>query len=361
MNGRGPRILVIGAGIVGASMAYHLARRGADVTIVEQNCPASGVTAKSFAWINVAHGVAAENLPLRLQAIADWRRVQAELGDALRIDWNGALTWSGDPRSSETLVRDHAARGFDIRLVERREIAALEPNLVDVPECAAFAADEGALDPVATTDVLVRAAQALGATLRLTTPISALKIAGSRLTGVATVNDNLPADIVVLATGTATGSLCQPLGLTIPVDVSPALLLKLRAPNGLLNRIVLSPQFEIRQPSAGGMLAAEDYIDETSANGPAAIAQRTLAAIRNGLRGGDAVTLDEATPGLRPMPRDGNPIVGFAPGIEGLYIVTMHAGIVLSPVVARLAAAEILDNILADDLAPYRPQRFLDR
>jgi glycine/D-amino acid oxidase-like deaminating enzyme len=128
MTGRGPRILVVGAGIVGAAMAYHLARRGADVTIVEQNCPASGVTARSFAWINVVHGVAAENLPLRIQAIADWRRLQGELGDALRIDWNGALTWSGDPRSSETLVRDHAARGFDIRLVERREIAALEPN-----------------------------------------------------------------------------------------------------------------------------------------------------------------------------------------------------------------------------------------
>lgn len=358
MTGGKPKILVVGAGIVGASMAYYLARRGADVTIVEQNCPASGVTSKSFAWINVAHGVAAENLPLRMQAIADWRRVQGDLGEALRIDWNGALTWSDDPRSSETLVRDHAARGFDIRLVDRREIAALEPNLVAPPPCAAFAGDEGALDPVATTDALVRAAQARGATLRLTTPVNALIVDGGRVIGIATTKERIAADIVVLATGTATSSLCEPLGLTMPVDVSPALLLKLRAPNGLLNRIVCSPQFEARQPSSGGMLAAEDYIDESAANGPAAIAQRSLASIRSGIRGGDAVTLDEVTPGLRPMPRDGNPIVGFAPVIDGLYVATMHAGIILAPVVARLATTEILDDALAPDLEPYRPARF---
>lgn len=358
MTGRKPRVLVVGAGIVGASIAYHLARRGADVTVVEQNCPASGVTAKSFAWINVAHGVATENLKLRGQAIADWRRVQSELGDALRIDWNGALTWSDDPHTSETLVRDHAARGFEVRLVERREIEALEPNLVAPPPCVAFAADEGALDPVATTDALIRAAQAHGAILRLTTPVSALIADGGRVTGIATTKETVAADIVVLAAGTATPALCKSLGLTIPVDVSPALLLKLSAPNGLLNRIVSSPQFELRQPSAGGMLAAEDYIDESAANGPAGIAQRTLAAIHSGVRGGAAVTLDEVTPGLRPMPRDGNPIVGFAPGIDRLYLATMHAGIILAPVVARLATGEILDDAKASDLEPYRPARF---
>ncbi len=358
MNGRKPKILVIGAGIVGAAIAYRLARRGADVTIVEQNCPASGVTAKSFAWINVAYGVAPENVALRSRALDEYRRLQGELVGALRIDWNGALTWSNDPRTSETLVREHAARGFAIRLVERHEIETLEPNLVAPPPCAAFAMDEGALDPVATTDALIRAAQALGATLRLTTPVRALNAVGNRLTGVATVNDDLAADIVVLATGTGTPALCKPLGLTIPVDVSLALLLKLRGPSGLVNRIVCSPQFELRQPSAGGMLAAEDYIDESVANGPAAIGQRTLAAIRNGWRGGDAVALDEIAPGLRPMPHDGSPIVGFVAGFENLYIATMHAGIVLAPVVAQLAAAEILDGTVSPDLAACRPERF---
>jgi NADPH-dependent 2,4-dienoyl-CoA reductase/sulfur reductase-like enzyme len=96
MNRGKPKILVVGAGIVATAIAYRLARRGADVVIVEQNCPAGGVTGKSFAWINAAHGVAPPNVPLRIRALAEYRQLQGELGDALRIDWNGALTWTND-------------------------------------------------------------------------------------------------------------------------------------------------------------------------------------------------------------------------------------------------------------------------
>ncbi|MEX2297659.1 MAG: FAD-dependent oxidoreductase, partial [Dongiaceae bacterium] len=186
MNASKQKIIVVGAGIVGASIAYHLARGGAAVTVLEQNCPASGVTAKSFAWINVSHGVGAENAPLRAQALADYRRLQGELGDALPIDWCGALSWSSDPRQTEAMVRDHAARGYDIRLVTRDEIARLEPNLMAPPDCAAFAPSEGALDPVATTDALIRAAREAGSTVKLTTPVIALAADDARVTGVVT-------------------------------------------------------------------------------------------------------------------------------------------------------------------------------
>jgi len=57
MNVAKQKIIVVGVGIVGASIAYHLARAGAAVTVLEQNCPASGVTGKSFAWINLSQGV----------------------------------------------------------------------------------------------------------------------------------------------------------------------------------------------------------------------------------------------------------------------------------------------------------------
>ena len=54
-NGQGKRVVVIGAGIVGASLVYHLADKGANVTLVEAEDIASGVTGSSFAWLNASH------------------------------------------------------------------------------------------------------------------------------------------------------------------------------------------------------------------------------------------------------------------------------------------------------------------
>ena len=126
---RRPSVIIAGAGIVGATLAYHLATGGASVTIIERSRPALGVTARSFAWINVVRGNAPAIARLRNLAIADYRRLERELNGALAIDWNGVLTWSGNPAESERLVAEHTARGHDVRLVERDEIRPLEPRL----------------------------------------------------------------------------------------------------------------------------------------------------------------------------------------------------------------------------------------
>ena len=79
----GPSVIVVGAGIVGASLAYHLAAAGARVTLIDEALPASGATSRSFAWINVVHGVAADYARLRNLAIGDYHRLQEELGSCV--------------------------------------------------------------------------------------------------------------------------------------------------------------------------------------------------------------------------------------------------------------------------------------
>ena len=87
---RRPSVIIAGAGIVGATLAYHLASAGAAVTIIERSRPASGVTARSFAWINVVRGNAPAIARLRSLAIADYRCLERELNGALAIDWSGS-------------------------------------------------------------------------------------------------------------------------------------------------------------------------------------------------------------------------------------------------------------------------------
>jgi glycine/D-amino acid oxidase-like deaminating enzyme len=114
-----PPVVVVGAGIVGASIAYHLARAGAPVTLLDRaSSPAAGVTGKSFAWIGDTGGEwpgGAEDL--RAGVLADYRRLEREI-PGFSVRWTGSLDWTGQ----------HAGRWID-----RRHIQALEPHLRAVP------------------------------------------------------------------------------------------------------------------------------------------------------------------------------------------------------------------------------------
>src|SRR5579885_929178 len=84
-------VVIIGAGIMGASIGYHLARRGADVTILEKQRPGSGATEKSFAWINASFSKQPRAYyDLNLLGIAGWRRLALEFGD-LQVQWGGSV------------------------------------------------------------------------------------------------------------------------------------------------------------------------------------------------------------------------------------------------------------------------------
>jgi glycine/D-amino acid oxidase-like deaminating enzyme len=152
------RVVVIGAGIVGASLAYHLVRKGAKVTVVEADGVASGVTGTSFAWINATHGEADPIAPLRGAAIAEYRHLETQL-PGLKVRWTGALSY----RASSTEALPGSGNPASKNGVSRSQIIDLEPNLKHPPESASYVADEGALDAVQATHALIAGAQAHGA------------------------------------------------------------------------------------------------------------------------------------------------------------------------------------------------------
>ena len=350
-----PSVVVVGAGIVGASLAYHLASAGAAVTLVERSQPASGVTARSFAWINVIYGNAPTLVALRTLALADHHRLERELKGALAVDWNGSLSWSEDPGDSERLVAEHAGWGHAVRLVERDEIGRLEPLLAALPPVAAFAPGEGALDPVAATTALVRAAVEAGARLVGESEVRALADTDGRVAGVVLSNGAIEADVVVLSAGTDSVALCAGVGVALPVASSPATLSRFSGPAGLVGRVVSGPELEIRQDAAGRLFVADYHVEGQS---PDERAAATLALIRRHFRGAGAVESIDARVGWRPMPADGAPIVGFTPDAPGLYLAVMHSGVVMAPVVGRLATEEIVAGREAEALAPCRLSRF---
>jgi FAD dependent oxidoreductase len=88
------RVVVAGAGIVGASIAYHLAKRGAQVTILEKQRSGAGATQNSFAWINANFSKQPRSyFDLNLAGLAGWRRLHLEIGNELEVQWGGSVEW----------------------------------------------------------------------------------------------------------------------------------------------------------------------------------------------------------------------------------------------------------------------------
>lgn len=332
------QLVIVGAGIVGASVAYHAARSGAAVTLVDTGRPGAAVTAGSFAWIGASGLRTGPAADLRVTATQEYHRLEAEL-PGLPVTWSGSLSWGTTDSAPE------AGPGQEI--VDTATAVALEPNLREPPEWAVWAPGDGSIDSVGVTERLVAGARAHGARVHPDTPVTAVRRDGAgRVVGVETPAGPIAGTAVVLAAGVATVALAAPLGIHVPVDPSPATLFRFSAPAGLVRTVVNTQDFDLRQVAADRLVAAADS------------PERTLAAIHSTFRGAADVELLSTRVSDRPMPADGEPIVGPVAEVPGLYLAVMHAAVTLAAAVGRLVAQELVDGTVEPVLAGCRLDRF---
>ncbi|MEK5482371.1 NAD(P)/FAD-dependent oxidoreductase [Viridibacillus sp. FSL R5-0888] len=342
------KITIVGAGIVGASIAYNLSKENQNVTLVECHSKAGyGVTEKSFAWINPSGRVPNNFQHLYDESLAEYHVLEKEIPE-LKVDWNGALTWG----NLTSINKSH------VKKITRQQISELEPHLKEYPEEALYAYKEGAVDPNVLTNLLVKIAEENGVNILFDTKVTQIKKEGTKVVGIHTSKGYIESDVIVLATGTALPELCKPLGLDIPIESSPSIIIRMKSPKKLIHTLISNSRFEARQLSDYTLIAAEDYLDENGENGPEAIGKRAFETLRSDLEEGEHLELESIKVGMRPMPKDGYPIVGFHDQIKGLYLAVMHSAITLSPVISRLVAKEIVDNVQLEELESCRISRF---
>jgi len=360
-SGRRSRIVIAGGGMLGANIAYQLAKRGASVTLLERAKPATGATANSFAWINAKK----QPIPyfyLSQLGIEAWRELHAELGTELPVRWGGSLEWTNSAeraaRQAETLRR-FQSWGYPIHQIDERQLRALERNVRpgDIAS-AAHAEIEGSADPVGATEVILARAVKAGAQVRFPVDVVGLDTANGRLRAVKTGSGDVEADLIVIACGVDTPRIAAMAGLAVPLTRSPGILVHTDPQPIVVDRVLLSPIGNIKQKTDGRIVTGADF-------GPAAVEDTSRQYGRQFLTTMSAVlpslseaSVEKVTLGLRPLPKDGFPIVGFPAGRRDIYITVMHSGVTLGPLVGRLAATEILDGVRVDPLAPYRLERF---
>lgn len=349
-------IIVVGGGIVGASIAWHLVTAGAKVRLIAEKT--GGVaTPTSFAWINASWGNPEPYYRLRTRSMAEWTRLAKEV-PGVQLGWCGGLCWDLPRDELHTYAREHAKWGYDIREVSADEAARLEPAVKILPDFALHVRDEGAAEPVAATLAMIESAGDRGLEVLDGVTVSGLETTGGRVTGVQTSGGILTADAVVIASGVNTPKLAASAGITVPIEAPPGLIVHSKPVPKLLNGLVIATELHVRQTQEGRIIAGSDFGGTDPGNDPEGAARDLFAKLRAFLKGGEALELDFYTVGYRPTPKDGFPILGQAAGVEGLYLAVTHSGVTLAPAIGRFAADEILTGQKEPLLAPYRLSRF---
>lgn len=349
-------VLVIGAGIIGAMIGWRLARAGHRVRIVASR-RSEDATAASFAWINASYDNPEPYFRLRRRAMEGWRDLRSELPD-LPVAFRGGLCWDLEPEALRSFLKQHASWGYDIRAVDGDAASLLEPGLAQPPDLAVHVASEGVAEPVATTLRLLDEARASGAELHLDTKVTALFEDHGQVTGALCGERVFSADRVVLAAGVGSRSLAASIGVGLPIDEPPGLLVYTEPAPPMLNGVVLAPGIHMRQTLAGRIVAGADFAGGMPGDDPREAADHLFSRLRHALRDGDSLSLSHFTFGRRPMPADGFPIIGPVEGRDGLYVAVTHSGITLAPAIGAMVAGEIAAGVTEPMLEPYRLARF---
>ena len=350
------KIIIVGAGIIGATLAFQLARQGAEVTVFESAQPAHAASGRSFGWINASFYANPAHHRLRVAGIAAHHRLAALLPDAAP-NWQGTLWFEAQGDGLARMQADLTALGYPVTPIAAAALAALEPRLARPPAQALQFPSEGATDLAALTRAALAAS---GAKLLAGLTVKSLIQTSGQVTGVRTAIGPFAADQVILATGTATPDLLAPLGLHLPMLTRPGLMLYTRPVDWRLNHILVTPEQEIRQDATGRLMAPASASHQSDNAETVPDPDGALAATLDRLRGlfdDPAIALDRSTIGYRPVPGDGLPVIGSA--LPGLRLAVMHSGATLAAIVAEALAGEILgqpDNPL---LADFRPSRLL--
>lgn len=360
------RVVVVGAGIIGVSAAYHLALLGADVVLLDkERGPGRGCTQGAFAMLIAERSEGPADLSaLYGLAVLDWRRLANEFAGRIDVQWGGMLQWARPGREADALLQSgRAARAFGgaAQEIGAREFATLEPRVRPGEiGSALFHPHYGALDPVQAVDAIAAAAAARGVRFVYGCEARGLRRdARGEVVAVETDRGEFAGDTFVLAAGAGSPALAAGVDARVPVEIVSGTLAHSRPHRRVLSRVLNGPEASIKQDPDGRIITGLDYRPGANATDTSiAYGERLLAAAAEIVPGVRGARLDFMTLGYVPIPADFRPIVGFSAQAPNLYVIVTMSGITMAPLFGRLAASEIVERTPTALLGNYRPDRF---
>jgi glycine/D-amino acid oxidase-like deaminating enzyme len=362
-------VIVVGAGIVGASVAYRLAQSGAKVSVLEADRVGGGTSGVSFAWTNSNAKTPRSYHDLNVAGMRAHAALKDEFGSTPWFHQSGSLEWrvgSEDVATQAQKVARLRDWGYAAEFIDKKRLKELEPELaIDAVSDEAqivFCPEEGWVDPVLYAGTMLRAARdRYGAKITCGVKVTGLEKRGGRITGVSDAQGQVHgADIVVNCTGRWANEIID---RTLPLAPTVGFLAFTPPVGVALHRPFHAPDLDVRPDGAGRLMLRKDSLDDRfktlEQRGPdceeAQIALASAVELLPGLKG---TRIEAVRTTVRPIPADGLSAVGPAGGVEGYYIVVTHSGVTLSPFLAKAVTDEVLNGRERPELADFRPARF---
>ncbi|MBO6638181.1 MAG: FAD-binding oxidoreductase [Roseitalea sp.] len=369
------KAIVIGSGIVGASVAYRLAEAGAQVTIIEERRIGGGTSSVSYAWVNACEKLDSKSyFDLNVMGREAHERLANELGGH---DWYprpGVLQWQDANSEAGGIDRENQLEkyeklkswGYPAELIAADQLGSLEPDIDP-----AFYGNRPIIHYLEDgwCHAVVYAGRVIGAAIDrhdarfVRGKVRAIATDDAKCIGVdLDGGGRIAAHIVVNAAGRWANEFLDD---TATVPLAPkAGLVAYTMPAGLrLTRGLRTPELNLRPDGAGRLLLRAGDIDELiDGEAPPEAAQEhadeLLARARRLLPDLSDVPLEASRVAIRPKPADSYSAIGPIPGLSGFYATVTHSGVTLGPAIGELVADEILNGTERPELADFRPARF---
>ena len=376
-------VIVIGAGVVGCSVAYYLAREGVRVTLLEREAIGSGASAHATGSLSLlgAEFSPGASFELARASYAEFPEIVPELEAATGMD----LLYQRRPSLRLALDDDEAdlikelmvwqQPHVKMRWIDAGEVQSIEPRLSSSIIGAVYEDESAQLDSYRFNLGLARGAELKGAEI-LHREVTGLIANASAITGVRTASGDMHCGAVVVAAGTWSRAFTPWLGFPVPVR-------PMKGERLLLNYLGEPLPVLISSPKRGHMISRRDGLTSVGSTGGRDYDQRNLFAGEefdrqptesarlellqraiDVLPDLERAELVQQLAGSRPLSPDSKPIIGPVPGWDGIYLATGHTtkGIHLGPVTGRIVADYIGrgSTQVVSDMSEFLPDRFAD-
>ena len=365
-------ILIVGGGIIGSSIAYHLARMGRAVLVIDR---AEIAATPSASWAS-AGGVRRQGrhraeVALAIESSARWQTLEQELDADLEYRRSGNLMLAESDAHAQRLAafveRQHRNGLSDVVLIDRNQVRELVPGIAEPVVAGSYSPADGQANPILTTHAFATAAQRHGAKYWTNIACDSLVVEGRRVKGARTSRGAVEADITILAAGAWSIKLAATVGLDLPLKVEALQMIR-STPEvpGSLTPVLSSigRVLSLKRLPSGAFLLGGGWPGDLEDGGESYRLRGE--SIEGNWREACAVLpavaeqrIERDWCGLEATSTDNLPMVGMVPQLDGIVVAAGFSGhgFAIAPAVGR-AVADLLEGNTVRELNGIQPDRF---